>query len=159
MKPVRGFGLDGALFFRLIGPSQHVDHMFAALVHECGNAVAAEHVQWLSGDITRAELAPRAYDAWHDRAVFHFLTTNEQRIAYVRQVVEAVKPGGHVLISTFGSEGPTKCSGLDVVRYDAESLHAEFGARFQMLDSVSELHTTPFGTSQQFLYCLCRLND
>ena len=99
----------------------------------------------------------RSYDVWHDRAVFHFLTAMEQRISYVRQVARAVKPGGHVLISTFGPEGPMKCSGLDIVRYDAESLHAEFGAHFRLLESLKELHTTPFGTTQQFLYCLCRV--
>jgi len=69
----------------------------------------------------------------------------------------AVKPGGSVIVSTFGPEGPTKCSGLDVVRYDAESLHQEFGVRFRLLDSCKELHQTPFGTVQQFLYCLCRI--
>jgi 2-polyprenyl-3-methyl-5-hydroxy-6-metoxy-1,4-benzoquinol methylase len=118
---------------------------------------AAEHVQWLAADITNCELPPRAYDVWHDRAVFHFLTALDQRAAYVRQVARAVKPGGHVLVSTFGPEGPTKCSGLDIVRYDAESLHAEFGTRFRMLESLKELHNTPFGTTQQFLYCLCRI--
>jgi len=81
----------------------------------------------------------------------------EQRVAYVRQVGRAVKAGGHVLVSTFGPEGPTKCSGLEVVRYDAEALHAEFGVRFRLLDSFKELHHTPFGTTQQFLYCLCRV--
>lgn len=118
---------------------------------------AAERVHWLTADVTNAEFAPSSYDVWHDRAVFHFLTAMDQRIAYVRQVARAVKPGGHVLVSTFGPEGPTKCSGLDVVRYDADSLHAEFGVRFHLLDSIKELHSTPFGTTQQFLYCLCRL--
>lgn len=80
-----------------------------------------------------------------------------ERVAYVRQVANAVKPGGHVLVSTFGPEGPTKCSGLDVVRYDAESLHREFGVRFHLLESSQELHRTPFGTEQQVLYCLCRV--
>ncbi|MBI3476320.1 MAG: class I SAM-dependent methyltransferase [Acidobacteria bacterium] len=118
---------------------------------------ASESVQWLVSDIAKAELASNAYDVWHDRAVFHFLTTMEERVAYVRQVANAVKPGGHVLVSTFGPEGPTKCSGLDVVRYDAESLHSEFGVRFHLLESSEELHRTPFGTEQQFLYCLCRV--
>jgi 2-polyprenyl-3-methyl-5-hydroxy-6-metoxy-1,4-benzoquinol methylase len=117
----------------------------------------ASCVRWLVADITQVELRPRAYDLWHDRAVFHFLTTQEQRAAYVRQVVQAVKPGGHVIVSTFGPEGPTKCSGLDVVRYDADSLHDEFGARFRLLESSKEVHQTPFGTTQQFLYCLCRI--
>jgi SAM-dependent methyltransferase len=118
---------------------------------------ASENVHWLVGDITKAGLEPCAYDVWHDRAVFHFLTAPEERIAYVRQVANAVKPGGHVIVSTFGPEGPTKCSGLDVVRYDAESLHAEFGVRFRLLGSSKELHRTPFDTIQQFLYCFCRV--
>ncbi len=117
----------------------------------------SEHVQWTNTDIANSDLAPNAYDVWHDRAVFHFLTAMEQRVAYVRQVARAVKPGGHVLVGTFGPEGPTKCSGLEVVRYDAESLHAEFGVRFRLLESITELHNTPFGTAQQFLYCLCRI--
>jgi 2-polyprenyl-3-methyl-5-hydroxy-6-metoxy-1,4-benzoquinol methylase len=117
----------------------------------------AQRVHWLTADIAKCQLTSNAYDVWHDRAVFHFLTANDQRIAYVRQVARAVKPGGHVLVSTFGPEGPTKCSGLEVVRYDADSLHAEFGVRFRLLDSFKELHHTPFGTTQQFLYCLCRV--
>jgi len=119
---------------------------------------AAEEVGWLVGDVTEIELAPRAYDLWHDRAVFHFLTAPERRIAYVRQVARAVKPGGHVVVSTFGPEGPAKCSGLDVMRYDAESLHDEFGGQFRLVESSKELHETPFGTTQQFLYCYCRLD-
>lgn len=118
---------------------------------------AAARVQWLVADITHAHLPRLAYDVWHDRAVFHFLTTSEQRVAYVRNVAHAVKPGGHVIVSTFGPEGPTKCSGLHVVRYDADRLHEEFGARFQLVESATELHATPFGTTQQFLYCYCRL--
>jgi len=118
---------------------------------------AAEQVRWLVGDIVEIELEPYAYDLWHDRAVFHFLTTPERRLAYVRQVTRAVKPGGHVIVSTFGPEGPTKCSGLEVTRYDAESLHGEFGGRFRLVESSKELHQTPLGTKQQFLYCYCRL--
>ncbi|MGD1079226.1 MAG: hypothetical protein ABR881_12965 [Candidatus Sulfotelmatobacter sp.] len=68
-----------------------------------------------------------------------------------------VKHGGYVIVSTFGPEGPTKCSGLEVVTYDAESLHREFGVQFRLLGSSKELHQTPFGTVQQFLYCYCRM--
>jgi len=118
---------------------------------------ASEGIHWIAADILTCELASNAYDVWHDRAVFHFLTAMGQRAAYVRQVARAVKPGGYVLVGTFGPEGPTKCSGLKVVRYDAESLHAEFGVRFRLLDSIKELHDTPFGTTQQFLYCMCRI--
>jgi 2-polyprenyl-3-methyl-5-hydroxy-6-metoxy-1,4-benzoquinol methylase len=118
---------------------------------------ASEPVRWLVGDVTTTKLQLGTYDVWHDRAVFHFLTSTEERIAYVGQVASVVKSGGHVIVSTFGPEGPTKCSGLDVVRYDAESLHNQFGVRFHLLGSSKELHRTPLGTVQQFLYCLCRI--
>lgn len=118
---------------------------------------ASELVHWLAADITKIELQLSVYDVWHDRAVFHFLTAMSDRVAYVRQVARAVRHGGHVILSTFGRGGPTKCSGLDVVRYDAESLHREFGVHFRLLGSSTELHETPFGTVQQFLYCYCRL--
>ena len=108
---------------------------------------------WLVADVTNAELSAHAYDVWHDRAVFHFLTEPEQRLAYVGQVAKTVKHGGHVIIATFGPEGPVKCSGLDAVRYDVDSLQAEFGPRFRLIESMTELHHTPFGTTQQFLYC------
>lgn len=118
---------------------------------------AAQQVRWIVADVTEASLDPGTYGVWHDRAVFHFLAEPKQRQAYVRQVARAVRPGGHVVVSTFGPEGPTKCSGLNVVRYDAASLRAEFGARFELVGSSKELHKTPFGTTQQFLYCYCRM--
>jgi 2-polyprenyl-3-methyl-5-hydroxy-6-metoxy-1,4-benzoquinol methylase len=116
---------------------------------------ASRDVTWLVADITRAVLPAHSYDVWHDRAVFHFLKDPGQRLAYVRQVASAVKQGGHVIVGTFGLEGPDKCSGLEVIRYDADSLHAEFGSRFRLVESSKELHRTPFGTTQQFLYCYC----
>ena len=88
---------------------------------------AAERVRWSVGDITSVDLPPNAYDVWHDCAVFHFLKRVEHCAAYLRQVAKTIRSGGHVLVSTFGPEGPTKCSGLEVVRYDEGSLHAEFG--------------------------------
>jgi 2-polyprenyl-3-methyl-5-hydroxy-6-metoxy-1,4-benzoquinol methylase len=112
-----------------------------------------ECVQWLRADVTQSILPARSFDVWHDRAVFHFLTMRDERLAYVQNVAAAVKPGGHVIVSTFGPEGPTKCSGLDAARYDADSLHGEFGTRFRLVESLQELHETPFGTTQQFLYC------
>jgi len=122
-----------------------------------GMGTAAGRIHWLVADVTRTELDTHAYDVWHDRAVFHFLTEPEQRAAYVRNVGRSVKRDGHVIVSTFGPEGPKKCSGLDVVRYDADSLHDQFGARFRLVDSSKELHRTPFGTTQQFLYCYCKV--
>ena len=117
----------------------------------------ARHVTWMVADATQAALPSQRYDVWHDRVVFHFLTTQEERTAYVQRVAGSMKLGGHVIVATFGPEGPTKCSGFDVVRYDAQSLHAEFGRHFQLMESATELHQTPFGTTQQFLYCLCRV--
>lgn len=118
---------------------------------------AAGRIHWLAADVTRTELPTSTYDVWHDRAVFHFLTGPEQRAAYVRNVARSVKRDGHVIVSTFGPEGPMKCSGLDVVRYNADSLHDQFGARFRLVESSKELHRTPFGTTQQFLYCYCKV--
>ena len=114
-------------------------------------------VHWIAGDITAAELEAARYDVWHDRAVFHFLTSPEDRAAYVRQVAHSVRLGGHVIVATFGLDGPEKCSGLDVVRYNADDLHGEFGPKFRLLDSVTEVHETPWGTPQQFMYCFCRV--
>jgi len=114
---------------------------------------ASQRVFWLAADITRVELGIAAYDVWHDRAVFHFLIAASDREAYVSQVLRAVRRGGHVIVSTFAPEGPMKCSGLDVMRYDADSLRMEFGERFRLIESFTELHDTPFGTVQQFLYC------
>jgi 2-polyprenyl-3-methyl-5-hydroxy-6-metoxy-1,4-benzoquinol methylase len=118
---------------------------------------AAASVHWVTGDITTVELEAARYDVWHDRAVFHFLTSADDRAAYVRQVARSVRLGGHVIVATFGLDGPEKCSGLDVVRYDAENLHGQFGPKFRLLDSVTELHETPWGTPQQFMYCFCRM--
>jgi len=116
-------------------------------------------IQWLRADVTNGNLPAHSYDVWHDRAVFHFLTRREERLAYVRNVASAVKPGGHVIVSTFGPEGPKRCSGLDVMRYDADSLHGEFGTCFRLVESYKELHRTPLGTTQQFLYCHCTLDQ
>ncbi len=117
----------------------------------------AAHIEWLVADITTVDLPAQRYDVWHDRAVFHFLTEPAQREAYVRQVMRAMKPGGNVIVATFGPEGPVSCSGLETVRYDSEGLHGEFGERFRLVESAIELHETPFGTTQQFLYCYCRV--
>lgn len=119
----------------------------------------SERVHWFAADIIETNIPASRYDVWHDRAVFHFLTLERSRAAYVRQVARAVRKGGHVIVSTFGPAGPLKCSGLDVVRYDAESLHREFGLSFRLLGSSTELHQTPFGTTQQFLYCYCRIES
>lgn len=115
----------------------------------------AQSVRWIAADITRAELPAAHYDVWHDRAVFHFLTAPDDRARYVAQVLKSVKPGGHVVIAAFGPGGPLQCSGLDVMHYAPEALHAEFGAPFRLLGHQTEIHHTPAGQEQEFVYCYC----
>lgn len=116
----------------------------------------AAKVNWVEADILEAALPIAAYDLWHDRAVFHFLTKQEQRNAYILAVERSVKPGGHIIIATFAEDGPTQCSGLPVNRYTAEQLHSEFGSAFKFIKQEKEGHSTPFGTLQKFIYCYCR---
>jgi 2-polyprenyl-3-methyl-5-hydroxy-6-metoxy-1,4-benzoquinol methylase len=113
----------------------------------------AQSVGWLVGDATTVALPSCAFDVWHDRAVFHFLTEPAQRAAYVSQLVSALKPEGQVVLATFGPQGPEKCSGLDTRRYDKESLQDQMGPDFLLVRSLIVQHHTPFGTTQQFLYC------
>ena len=119
-------------------------------------ATFAKQVAWLAADVLEVELPVASYDVWHDRAVFHFLTTAEQRQRYVNKVLMALKPGGFAIVGTFGPDGPDQCSGLPVSRYDALELHGTFGKPFQLMDSSMEVHTTPAGASQQFVYCFWR---
>lgn len=113
----------------------------------------AADVTWLEADITRADLPEDAYDVWHDRAVFHFLTKAEDRGRYVGVARRSIKPGGHLILATFSLDGPTECSGLDTMRYDPQSLSRELGHDFQFMQSLPETHHTPFGTVQKFIYC------
>lgn len=115
----------------------------------------AAKVNWIEADILNIDLPEGAYDIWHDRAVFHFLTDAGDRRRYVEQVSRSVKIGGHVLVATFDADGPTKCSGLDVARYSPNELHAQFGSSFRLLRSEHESHVTPWGAIQKFVYCVC----
>ena len=117
----------------------------------------AASVNWLVGDVTRLDLPVRAFDFWHDRAVFHFLRDPAERARYVAGVRAALKPGGHIVVATFGPHGPERCSDLDTMRYSGEQLHGEFGAGFRKVDERLELHATPSGREQEFVYCYCRL--
>ena len=117
----------------------------------------ARLARWIEADALTAKLPERGYGLWHDRAVFHFLTDSGSRAKYVRQARRAVRAGGYVVVASFAPEGPERCSGLEVVRYDCDSMHAEFGSGFTLLDSVREEHRTPGGAVQGFVYCLCRV--
>jgi SAM-dependent methyltransferase len=112
----------------------------------------AAAVALLQQDVT-AFRPMRRYALWHDRAVFHFLVHDDDRKRYVDALKQALYPAGHVVIATFGPEGPERCSGLPVKRYDAASLAKELGEEFLLVESSVELHHTPQGASQQFLYC------
>ncbi len=112
-------------------------------------------VEWLEADITKHQFSAQ-FDVWHDRAVFHFLTDDEDRRAYLRAVQKALRPGGSLIISTFGLRGPRKCSGLRVMRYSPETLHEVLGNGFTLLKNLEEIHQSPTGHLQQFIYCLFR---
>ena len=112
----------------------------------------AEDIQWREADVTQYE-SPHQYALWHDRAVFHFLSDESERQQYRAVLERSLLPGGDVVMATFGLGGPTKCSGLDVVQYDAEKLGAELGAEFRLLNVRDEVHLTPSMKQQQFTYC------
>ena len=116
----------------------------------------ANSVKWLNADITKVDLPASGIDFWHDRAVFHFLTSENERQTYCDVLRKAVRANGYVLIATFGPDGPKKCSGLDVVRYDSDILQQTLGVNFELISSKIEHHMTPFNTVQQFIYCLFR---
>ncbi|KPQ21163.1 MAG: hypothetical protein HLUCCX21_07210, partial [Porphyrobacter sp. HL-46] len=110
-------------------------------------------VAWEVADIT-AWQPSRRHDIWHDRAVFHFLTQPEQRAAYVRALGAGLAPGGLAIIATFAPDGPEKCSGLVVERYDADKLARTLGPEWTLEASWREAHLTPWGSSQAFTWCV-----
>jgi len=111
-------------------------------------------LHWLEANITDVTLSNHAYDLWHDRAVFHFLIKLQDRKAYSEAARHTIKPGGHMIVATFGEGGPAQCSGLPVMRYGVDSLNAEFKESFTLIESLKEEHRTPMGTTQNFIYCL-----
>ena len=112
----------------------------------------AESVRWLEIDLLDATLL-REYAVWHDRAVFHFLTDPADRACY-RQLAEAsVRPGGQLVIGSFAEDGPQKCSGLPVQRHSALTIAATLGDAFELLETRHEIHRTPSGNAQRFVYC------
>ena len=115
----------------------------------------ANSVQWIQADITTFQ-PKKKYSLWHDRAVFHFLTQKEDIETYANTVSTAVDQ--YLLMSTFSKEGPLKCSGLPITQYDAESISANFSAAFELTQQDREVHTTPFDTTQAFIYALFKKN-
>jgi 2-polyprenyl-3-methyl-5-hydroxy-6-metoxy-1,4-benzoquinol methylase len=113
------------------------------------------NVQWVAADVTKWN-PTQTYDIWHDRAAFHFLTDSDDRAAYVARLKQAIKPGGHVIIGTFAIDGPERCSGLPVNRYDAAGLAAELGEGFRLIDARRHEHVTPWAAIQRFQFCVFR---
>lgn len=114
----------------------------------------AQKVNWMVGDITKMPLPKNHFSLWHDRAVFHFLTRADDREQYKKTLWSSLKPQGFAIIAVFSLVGPTKCSGLEIVRYSAETIFAELGSQFKLLSCSEKSHETPFGTTQSFIYCL-----
>jgi ubiquinone/menaquinone biosynthesis C-methylase UbiE len=113
----------------------------------------AERVHWIVGDVTQIEQLPTC-DVWHDRAVFHFLTSADDRRRYIELAVRTIAANGYLIVGVFAPDGPAKCSGLEVCRYDAAGLASEFGKTFCLLRTESVRHTTPAGKSQSFCFAV-----
>jgi trans-aconitate methyltransferase len=115
----------------------------------------AADVVWTTVDVTRWQ-PPTQYDVWHDRAVFHFLVDADDRARYRAVLARAVRPAGHVVVATFAPDGPEQCSGLPVVRYGADELHAQLGADWLRVAEHRQVHRTPWGTEQPFSWLVLR---
>jgi SAM-dependent methyltransferase len=111
----------------------------------------SDSVRWVEADVT-SEVRLGEFDVWHDRAVFHFLTEPADRRRYIELAGRSIVPGGHLIIATFAPDGPPRCSGLEVCRYDASSLAAELGDTFTLVGEATETHVTPQGSPQTFFY-------
>jgi trans-aconitate methyltransferase len=115
----------------------------------------ADRVTWITADVTLWQPS-RSYDVWHDRAAFHFLTEPNDQAAYVARLRRALRAGGHAIIATFAPDGPERCSGLMVSRYDADALAAKLGAGFELINTRRHEHTTPWGSVQKFQFSTFR---
>jgi SAM-dependent methyltransferase len=113
--------------------------------------IDADRIEWIESDITA--FAPgQQFALWHDRAVFHFLTDSDDRKSYVAVLKQALRPGGHLIVASFATGGPEKCSGLPIVQYDSKTLLAELGSDFRLVEERTERHVTPAQSIQEFAY-------
>jgi len=161
-----GFSTDAAIIDIGGGASLLVDRLLErgykhlAVLDISGTALShtkkrlgssAAQVEWFESDITTFA-SPHPFDIWHDRAVFHFLTEAGDRKRYVATLKQTLKPGGHLILAAFATGGPTHCSGLDIVQYDAGKLAGELGDGFSLVEELSETHVTPSKVPQLFAY-------
>lgn len=116
----------------------------------------AERVRWVAADVLGPGCPAGPFDLWHDRAVFHFLVEPAQRRRYSERARASLRPGGHLVLATFAPDGPERCSGLPVQRWSADELAAALGPGFQLVESRREVHVTPWGSEQAFLYAVLR---
>ncbi|WOH47969.1 trans-aconitate 2-methyltransferase [Bradyrhizobium sp. sBnM-33] len=116
---------------------------------------SAERVGWIVADATTWEPV-KPYDVWHDRAAFHFLTDPGDRAAYIARLKRGLEIGGHAIIATFAPDGPEKCSGLPVARYDSQSLGRTLGAAFKLIHAQGHEHATPWDSRQAFQFSVFR---
>ena len=114
---------------------------------------ASDAVKWVVGNILEVDLPPKEYRLWRDRAVFHFLIDARDRKRYVQRLKESMAEGGHIIMATFATDGPSQCSNLPVARYDEAGLQAELGKDFVLMETHRVLHKTPAGKDQSFIYC------
>ena len=115
----------------------------------------SENVNWIVADATLWD-PTEAYDIWHDRATFHFLTEENDRVAYIERMKKALRAGGHAIVATFAPDGPERCSGLPVMRYDAQHLRQTLGQGFELIETRRHTHTTPWGSTQSFQFSVFR---
>jgi 2-polyprenyl-3-methyl-5-hydroxy-6-metoxy-1,4-benzoquinol methylase len=118
----------------------------------------SQQVTWIEADVTDCTPAQK-FDIWHDRAVFHFLTNDQDRDSYLEALHQSLKPGGQAIIATFSESGPSRCSGLDIMRYSPETLSHALGSQsLHLVETLTEEHRTPNGGLQQFVYCRFQYN-
>lgn len=129
-----------------------LDISASALAHVKNRlTLQADKVHWYEEDVTAFE-PPDRFMLWHDRAVFHFLTVKADREKYLDVLRQALEPGGHLVIMTFAIGGPKRCSGLDIIQYDADKIITELGSGFELLETGYDYHSTPAGHQQKFAY-------
>lgn len=130
-------------------------HLRARLLARFG-AERCRHLHWLAGDVTTLPIPEAGTDLWHDRAVLHFLTQPAQQAAYAAQAARAVRPGGHLVLSVFATDGPPQCSALDVSHWDADGLARLLAPAFEPLAAERTTHVTPSGAQQAFVQFVAR---